>query len=313
MKSKRGMEFGFNWMFAIIVGATILAFSIYVATKYVSTERDITDTESAKELSVLLNPVETSLESGKVIKIKMPQETRIYNDCETQGKFGIQSLRIATESKVGKEWQEPGNPIEANSKYLFSDDVIEGKEFLVFSKPFNFPFKVADIIIMFDANEKYCFIATPDEVKEELSSLFDNKTIEFKLRNSECAENSKKVCFDNSKCDINVNINTQSIIKDKTIMYYTGPLLYAGIFSNKYLYECQINRLMKRTGEISTLLLAKSQLLTSKNCNSGIVQGSLNQFANAVVSVKTSADLKRIQTLSEELEGKNEMLSCKIF
>jgi len=109
--SKRGYEFSFAWLFAIIIGAMVIFLAIYVATQIVGTKVFERETIEAKEIGVLLTPVETNIEEGIFATLFVPDETRIINTCdeETRNHFGSQGISIALRSDIGKEWDDfPG-------------------------------------------------------------------------------------------------------------------------------------------------------------------------------------------------------------
>ena len=97
--NKKGIEFTFSWIFAIIAGATILVSAIYLTTRFIDSGRTEGDTFIAGELANLLNPVETNLEDVKYSVIDFSQDAKIYNDCSAEGVFGVQ--KISTSSKSG--------------------------------------------------------------------------------------------------------------------------------------------------------------------------------------------------------------------
>ena len=306
----------FAWIFAIIVGAIVIFLAIWATTKLVSIERHAGDTEIGKQIGILLNPVETSLENAKIAKITTPLDTRIYNDCEIQKgeSFGSQRISVATKSGVGKEWENPGVPSSFHNKYLFSDSVVEGKEFMVFAKPFKFPFKVADLLFLWSAEDEYCFVNSPSEIYEEINSLSPegiNVTNNFE----ECSKRSIKVCFASSGCDVDVNTDSKSVKKDKgrETIYYEDELIYGAIFAPKKLYECQVKRLMSRASELSLLYNSKSVYLSSGNCDSFTLQQSLFQYANYTSSLNESIELRSIRSLSDDIKDKNGRLLCGLF
>src|SRR3989344_4839052 len=125
--NKRGFEFSFAWTFSLLVGAAILFLAIYAAVKLIGSERAVQETETAKQLEIILTPVETGYEEGKSASpIVFPSETRIYNDCDLETKFGEQSIRTAI--KINNKWQEEGFPVKSFNKYIFSNSVIQSKE-----------------------------------------------------------------------------------------------------------------------------------------------------------------------------------------
>ena len=142
---KRG-QFNFVWMFAIIAGGAILVLAIYGATKVEDTQRFQTDTEIAKSLAIITDPLQAGFAEGSFGKISFRQETRINNIC-LDGKFGRHKISVSTRSDVGEEWNIPGEKVPVHNKYIFSSERSSGKEYYVFSKPFEFPYKIADCLV----------------------------------------------------------------------------------------------------------------------------------------------------------------------
>jgi hypothetical protein len=315
---KKGFEFSFGWMFAIIVGAVIIFLAIYATTRLVNTERNIQDTEIGKELGIILNPIETNLESGKKAKIVMSVETRLYNNCFERGNFGRQELSIATKSGIGETWKDPGEASSFINKYIFSSGRIQGNKYRVFAKPFEFPFKVADLIFIWSENENYCFVNAPREIKEEIENL-QLEGINLSESVGNCQTGRKIVCFNSGGCDIDVSLTGSRTLRGSVkkkfsdLVYFDNlGLLYGAIFSDSEIYECQVKRLMKKSSELALLYYSKSLFLTSKGCASGL-ETELVNFANKTYSVSNSLNLRDLSTLSETMGRKNNDLLCKLF
>lgn len=315
MINKKGFEFSFGWIFAIFVGAAIIFLAIYAATSITKQGRNVQDTLAGQQLGIILSPVETSLQSiNKAPDITFPVVTRVYNTCDSTGNFGVQKISIATQSGVGAQWQNPGVPSTFYNKYIFSASTLEGKTATAFDKPFNFPFKVADLIYLLSNNEKYCFIDSPNDIQDELSGL-SIANINFTSDVKDCAKNSIEVCFVSSGCDIDVNLNSQSVKKYKQVLYYTGDdnaLLYAAIFSDPAIYECQMKRLMKRTSQLAILYEGKSEALSPRGCSTNM-ESDLAVFANQTLSLNSSIQLRELSIHVDNLGRSNSALSCKLF
>lgn len=315
MKNKRGLEFSFEWMFAIIAGAVIIFLAIYGTTKLIGSESEVSSAEVAAKLSVLLNPAETGIESAKLSKMVLPVATRIYNTCEPEGSFGSQKLSIAQESGLVQKWNEPGVAATSYNKYVFSEDVVEGKEFMLFSKPFEMPFKVADMIFLWPSDKKYCFVGAPVAISEEIAAL-GPKNINLTDNAKECSKGSVKVCFSISNCDIDVSMSASemsgSVKKGFDSVYYEDALLYGAIFSSKEVYECQVKRLMKRTSELAGLYAAKSQYSSGKGCQSASIGMDLMLYAN-MTQIEDSSNLRAIASKAQDIRGENENLQCRLF
>ena len=318
-KNKKGLEMSFGWIFAVIVGAAIIFLAIYAAVKFVGVGRETVNTESAKQLEVLLTPIETGIEEGKVVPpISFPTESRIYNNCTLRGNFGEQRIAVATSSSIGGKWTEPGLPVVMYDKYIFSERVIQGKEVNVFQKSFFMPFKIASLVFLW--TDKYCFISAPNEIKEEVKTLgLRNIDVNESIMSlTDCKKGSKTVCFysELSGCDIIVYPDQKSVAKKgKTPVYYEGSLLYGAIFSEPEIYNCEVGRLMKRASALSAVYLAKSMRISAESggCSSNL-QGVLISYANAALQANSSLDLGRISFVSEGLESKNkQMTNCKLW
>jgi hypothetical protein len=313
--NKKGIEFSFGWLFALIVGAAILFLAIYAAVRLVTTERTVQDTETAKQLEVILTPVETGTETAKsVTPITFPSISRVYNNCSTRGNFGEQKISIATSSGLGQRWQEPGFEITSLNKYIFSRDVVEGKQIYAFSKPFSMPYKVANIIYIW--TDKYCFVNPPKEIEDEIKSL-NMRNVNATPFLSSCDKKSIKVCFytEEPTCDVLVNPDMKTVTKKGRTVFYEGALVYGAIFAEPVLYECQVKRLMKRTAELAMLYNAKSEDLASRagGCSSNL-QGDLMNLATMTTAINNSAELRQIFFITQSLENENNKITtCKLW
>jgi len=315
MKNKKGIEFSFAWMFSIIVGAVIIFLAIYGATRLVRTERAVSEAEVAKQLEILLNPVETSIEEGKISRISFVDETRLYNNCRAEGTFGVQRIRTSTKSGIGDEWSPPGVAATMFNKYIFSSEIIQGEEIEIFSKPFNMPFKVADVLVVWSDQKEYCFVEPPSNIEEEIKSL-KPKGLNVTSDKDDCKEGSVVVCFTTSGCDVDVSMITKSVTKNgESVRFddsFDDSLLYGAIFADVELYECQLKRLMKRASELSLAYRDKSGVLSREGCSTNL-EADLVGLANAGLEIEDSFDLGPIVNMAKSLEVRNDVLSCRLF
>lgn len=321
MTNKKGFEFSFNWIFAIIIGAAIIFLAIYGTTQLIKQERRVSDTEAGKQLGIILNPLETGIESGKISKITFPLETRVFSKCLSSGAstgeraFGVQEISIATKSGIGAEWDKPGVESTFYNKYIFSSSTVEGKELIVFSKPFYFPFEVADVLFIIPKKEEYCFVNAPSDIDDEIKKLKPvNINVSANLK--DCKKGTTRVCFESSGCDIDVNLGAKSVKKNGQRIYYEedeeNALLYGAIFADNGIYECQIKRLMKRASELASLYEAKSTSLSPRGCRSGLEQ-EMSIYANITRNLNKTDELTGIKILSDEIRRRNDALLCKLF
>lgn len=312
INSRKGfIQISFPWLFAIIVGIFIIFLAIYGVTKLIKTEQTVQDIKTSKEIGILLNPLETGFEDvKKPTPLGFPVDTRMYNDCTIDGQFGKQIIRVS--QKSFNQWTDTDIDIGFSNKYFFSKDIVEGKEMFVFSKPFKFPFKVTDLLYLISSNEVYCFINPPNDIEEELEDIGSENLLSENCSN---IKNVTKVCFTGgSNCDVNVNTVSQSIEKREGKVYYEGDaLMYAGIFSEPEIYECQLQRIMKRLKILTELYNNKAVLIIASNCNTNL-EGDLLQLNSLADSFQDSVDLFKMTDTVNEIERKNNDNSrCKLW
>jgi len=186
-------------MFAIIVGGAILFFSIYGAMNWGSFIGYQGNTETAKSISVLTDPLQAGFTEGSFGKISFRSETNIQNHCFNEG-LGWNEISVSTNFGIGEGQHRPGIATEVHNKYIFSEEENIGKEFYVLSKPFDFPYKVADMIFLTSKN--FCFFDAPEDVVEDLSFL---KMTNVKLDENCTFSDFVKVCFESGEdCDVKV-------------------------------------------------------------------------------------------------------------
>ena len=308
-KKKRGaLQISFGLLFAIIVGAVILFIAILATTKFVNTERTSQDAKTSAEIGNLINPLETGFEEGKTVSITMPVETRIYAKCvDDQGVFGKQQIRVS--QKSFNTWSDTNMDVSFENKYIFAEDYVEGETFYLFSKPFEFPFKVTDLIYITSSEDNYCFTGAPREVEDELEDLNQGNFFVDDCPSS----NYIKVCFSGSSCDIYVNYNSGYVSKDDEKFYFENDaLMYAAIFSSKDVYECQIQRLMNRVQELALIYADKENSLNTLGCG-GNLRSNLIQFISMVEDVEDSSDLGSLSESIQTMIYENKYAECKLW
>jgi len=323
--NNKGFEFSFGWLFAIIVGAAVLFLAIYASTKFISTEQTITNTEAGQSVGAILSPFETSLESSTVNVVSTGVPTRIYFNCsnantggQTGKTFGKQLIQVSVSSGLGVKWPEPGIANVFYNKYVFAQNMTEdSKKFYVLSVPFNYPYKVADLQIVFSDKQNYCFINAPQDVKNTLNSTYI-PTVQLVSSSSECRSGSKRVCFVSSGCDIDVTLNSNSVKKNGQTLYYESPelegnaLMYGAIFADTKTYECQVQRLGKRISILGQVYQDKNSLISGAGCGSNLIT-ELAALQSGAETITSSIDLRPLGSKAKEVRDKNEVQTCKLF
>jgi hypothetical protein len=305
---KAGLQISFAWLFAIIVGAIILFLAIYLSVRIVDSGEELQDAKTGKQIGILLNPLETGFESAKTSSISFPVDTRIHNLCSREGYFGTQGIKISQKSR--NKWTSTKTQVEFLNKYIFSEKTVEGRDIILFSKPFEFPFKISDLIYIFPSSQNFCFRDSPEEIERELSQIGHKN-----LKTENCSKtNAINVCFNlGAECDILVNYDSKYVEKNKTKMYFEGnALMYAAIFSSPEVYECQLKRLMKKIEIISRIYIEKASFVAREGCNSNM-QSDLSVLGASAGSFANSQEIISLSSLVREAGIKNKNAECRLW
>ncbi len=312
MKKKGALQISFGWLFAIIIGAFIIFLAVFGVTKLMRTEQTTLDAKAGQQIRVLLNPLETSFESAKTTSFTMPTESRIYNGCDDDaGNFGKQLIRIS--QKSFNKWTETNIDVDFANKYIFSKKIVEGKKFYIFSKPFDFPFKVSDLIYMTSSNDIYCFDTDqlPEEIEDEIKDLN-----QLNLLVGDCSDNMIKICFSgfSGDCDTNVHYDAGYVEKQDNELHFTSDaLMYAAIFGDVEVYECQLKRLMQRIEQLSLIYGDKALLIGNQGCDLEM-NADLSDLNALAGNLDNSEDIDMLMTKVNNLNNKNEAAGeCRLW
>jgi hypothetical protein len=311
-KNKKAfIQISFPWIFAIIVGIFILFLAIYGVTKLIRTEETLQSAKTSKEIGILLNPLETGFEEAKTSTLTFPVETRMYNKCDFDDGFGRQLIQVSQMSF--NKWTETDIDVGFSNKYIFSPEPVEGKKFLIFTKPFDFPFKVADLTYITSAEERYCFISAPEDIEDEIKNLNqENLLVENCSELDPVEDRVIRVCFGGeSDCQVIVNYRSKYVETRGGKAYFeSDSLMYAAIFAGKNIYECQLLRLMRRVESLAGLYRDKIGII---GCGTHI-EADLVALESSAKSLESSANLASANFLVEDINRKNkESSQCRLW
>lgn len=327
-KNKKGdFQFPFAWIFAIVAGMFILFLAIYGVVKFVNLQKTSIGAQTSMGIGVLTNPMESGFESERRDILDAHGRTRIYTECDNTGTFGKQIVR--TSENTYDKWGEDLINVGFQNKYFFAKNPVEGRYFYLFSKPFEFPFKIADLIYITSSEDKYCFVRPPDNIEDQIKNLIGTEEEEGSQNKNEhenfyvgswsdCPAGSKKICFGTeSGCDVSVKINVKQVrYKDyRQVVYFEGDaLMYAAIFSSPEYYECQLDRLIKRMGQLFEIYSDKSKFIYQETGCSSNLDVELMQINEFIKGFENSEkDLSVIYTLADSIGKKNKYADCKLW
>ena len=307
---KRG-QFNFVWLFAIVAGGAILFLAVYGALRFGDTARFQSDSEVAKSIAIITDPLQAGFAEGSFGKIMFQQETRINNVC-FDDEFGKNDISVSTWSGIGEEWNLPGGATSIHNKYIFSSGKSSGLDYYVFSKSFDFPYEVSDLIFL--TPENYCFVNMP-------GGLLSLNVPNIEVDNCSVVD-SVRVCFGSGDdCDVMVygtcsggcnSVYDEGIVaKDGVDMKYVGDLMYGAIFSDKGIYDCNVRRLMYRAGKIASEFVEKADLMDARNCNTNLKPDLIAW--ESLVGNSSVDDLASLRSMADVIDGKNKKEGCGMW
>ena len=234
-------------------------------------------------------------ESKAAEKISFKKETRINNNCN-DFEFGRNDISVSTESGVGERWKEAGGEIAVKDKYIFSSSE-QGKNYYVFSKAFEFPYKISDLIFL--SSKEYCFIDAPASIVRDIEGLGVKN-----IKTENCSAGAVEVCF-NSDCDIKVSGDDKDgiVVKDDGRYEYVGNLLYGAIIADKDIYDCNVKRLLYRAGMIADVYIDAGQAREARGIGTNLIPHLI--FYKAVIMNASSDDLISLRRVAEDMDRVN--------
>ena len=308
---KKGIAMSFNWIFAILAGGFILFLAVFSAGKFIRTSEQTLYTETAASLISLFDPLETGLASGKAHEIGFKKKSKIFFDCEEDlnPPFGKQTISFS-EQTFGDKYGERGQRVSIKNKYIFADDVVEGDDVYIFSKPFFMPFKVTDLVMVTSQDQDYCFYDSPEYIQESLEGL-NMKNIIFMNETNKC--DGVDVCFGTSRtvCEVKVIEDQGYLIKNGKRVYFVGDMIYGAIFSTPSIYECNVKRIKVKFDELAKIYLDKIAIIERKDCDSKIGP----KLATMIGGLEDSRGLLGLYTIADDIDSINRQAKsgCQLY
>lgn len=306
--AKKGM-FEFAWIFAVIVGALILFLAFYFVGTHLLKQRYEQETVQAQSLEILLNPFAYlgSLGATSYSPLELQEKAEIMIDCKIDS---LNDLGYNEITVLIKKAEEPSLPKIAYDKYLYAPQPLTDKNFGAFSKPFEMPWRVADLIILWPSSQEYCFSNAPQDVRSEIEK-FNITNIKFE----NCSQDAIKICWGSgTNCKVKVNAASQTVehVKEgRTLYYATDTLMYAAIFSDPQLYNCNLKRLMARLSSETDIYEKKAIALGRKNCNTAYNLMPIRSAAESVFD--NPGNIAQLEQAATILKTTNNMADCALF
>jgi len=314
--NKKAMEMGFAWIFAIVVGMAILFLAIFGAIKYIDVSEKEVNTKTSKALLNVLDELQTTVQESSSDVVPLSADTRVFTSCNVEGNFGNTIIEIS-ERSLGGKFSARGGDVSSENAYLFAENIVEGKDMYFLTFQFNLPFKIGDITTLHSS--PYCFVNAPPKINNEIRNLAgSNPNLVTTSDVSSCTTNSIKVCFNSftGNCDVEVQCSGDCesgiVKKEGRNLFFTKKLLYGAIFSSKENYECNVERLVKRTRSLSDIYVKKAQFVSARGCDTGL-RDELISLINTADNYERVENLALLETIADDIEEKNKDLGCQLY
>jgi len=313
------MDFGkkgvieFGWIFSIIVGAVVLFLAFYFIGTHMAREGMVKETLEAQNLDAALNPFGyLSIMNATKNPLELSAKSEVEIRCDSSGAIGYDSIKtIGTGKNAGA-----GIVRNVYDKYIYADiSGIQLKSMEGMAVSLKAPWRIADLIMLWPFGKKYCFTeSVPEEIRDEMNRTgIQNIFIEY--GNESCPEESATIGISCSRgYDISICQKENYIEKNGVkLFYYGNSLMYAAVFSEQELYNCNLNRLGKRLALQGSLYEAKAN---NTGCASGneafenIISAAGN-LAAADSNQKIAVALDSIESASAKIEKINE--DCGLY
>ena len=311
INKKAVIEFG--WLFAVIVGALILFLAFYFVGTNLLSQKYEQGTIQAHSLEILLNPFsqfgEIKLISQDTIALDQLSTVNISCDISTNaGDLGYNEITLVTKG-------QSGIPKTVYDKYIFAEHDLTTKKFQALSVPLEMPWRVADVIILWPYDKKYCFVNMPN-IKETLGDTetgLNISSLSFPTSKTLCPSGSVTVCT--SGCDITINSATNKVTKHGQSFYFAGEaLMYAAIFSSKDTYDCNFKRIASRLYSQATIYEKKAFALSGKGCTTLPPSlGALKTKASELTKQINSGNVETLSQAANAIDQANNIADCSLY
>src|SRR3989338_6509639 len=138
---KAQLELGFNWIYMLVAGGVILLFFVGIVVKEKFKAEESLGQDLVRTMESLFTGAQVSEKTKNVIDICGLADFTFYFDCEDKvTTYGLKETSARAENVV--------DPI-------FSPHELKATKMIAWSLPYNFPYKVADMLFVTSSNTKY--------------------------------------------------------------------------------------------------------------------------------------------------------------
>jgi len=287
----------FAWIFSVIVGALILFFTFFFLSQYAKqVEKPSRQITIASGINILVEPFSaiSNLAEIRAEILELPKNYVVEIGCE-------KNYNTIKAKNIKEKYFEISEKVY--DKYIFSKTINTSKnnKFLVYSMPIEIPFHVGNAIVI--VTEDACLKDLPYK-KNELKEVIEELEIEKipKINFTGCDDKNK---YNKGEGDYG-NLGGKIWIRN---------LVSAAVFSDKELYNCNLDRILDRAIKIADILKGKAEIASVYGCDYGNIVGILEEYKNKAEKLKGNQDLAEFYNIIKQLEDANRNLpiECRLF
>ena len=328
MKSKKGIELQFHWIFVLIAGALILAFFFSVAYKQRALSQERLQLTLATDIENIFTGAITS--RGTAQKLPVPPQGIAFECTETC------ECRFRIERAVKDFGDKP----------MFAPNILKDQDITVWALELKLQYRVTNFLYLTNPNIKYYFVYGDENLLQQLTKsippLIDYEKIPLEQMDKIKEEEYQHTKFillldaDTEPPALHESFKTASAsavkITPQYIQFYTkdrrqlkkGPIisyaglpsLYAAIFSeDETMYKCGLKTAFRKLSYVSKLYAERAAELETQALNAGktwcsygtIIQ-LLNDQHDSAVSLSNQLDdtkISGLSTLKTNLDASN--------
>jgi hypothetical protein len=169
MDNKAQVQIAFNWIYIAIAGAVILLFFTGIVVKQKAVSEETLAVDIVQVMDSIFKGSSVSEKTKNFVSTSGLSGVTLEFDCnEGVGSYGIKGSSASVQNGIIP---------------IFSPREIKTSKFITWSLPYNFPYKIMDLLIVTSTNTKYYLI--------ESSGTFYNEFLESVYEEDDSNEDSK--------------------------------------------------------------------------------------------------------------------------
>ncbi len=150
----------FNWVYVLIAGAVILMFFVGIVVKQKAVSEERLNTEVLQVLDSIFTAASVSDKTRNFVKIGGLGKEEVFFRCsDGVTEFGVTGKSFTKENAI--------DPI-------FAPSSVKAPRLILWSLPYNMPFKVVDFLLVTSSNTKYVVYGKGPFVSEFITATDDN-------------------------------------------------------------------------------------------------------------------------------------------